>query len=217
MTDSPRIRLGFLGLSTRQPAAWATYTHLPYLLSHSGQAKYEIVALCNSSLSSGAAARSAHNLPASTKLYSSATDLANDPDVDMVVVSVNVAQHYALIKPALEAGKMAFVEWPLGANLAQAEELAKLAEEKGVRTVVGLQGRVDPLIDTLRGIIEGGRIGEVLSSNVVAATTQMGEKEMEALRYFFDSGSGGSLVSIHLGHCKLHFGWGKWVGLTERQ
>ncbi|KAF8253673.1 NAD(P)-binding protein [Wilcoxina mikolae CBS 423.85] len=197
---TPPIRIGFLGLSSRQPPAWSTTTHLPYLLSPSGLSKYRIVALCNTTLTSASSARSFHNLPPTTKLYTSPTDLAYDPDVDLVVVSVNVASHYALIKPALEAGKMAFVEWPLGANLGEAEELARLAEEKGVKTVVGLQGRVDPLVDTICGIVEAGRIGDVLSSNVVAATTQMGEREGEGLRYFLEKGSGGSLVSIHFGH-----------------
>lgn len=44
--------------------------------------------------------------------------------------------------PALHAGKDVFVEWPLGASLAEAEEVTSLAKEKGVKTYVGLQARV---------------------------------------------------------------------------
>jgi predicted dehydrogenase len=49
--------------------------------------------------------------------------------------------HYELVKPAIEAGKDVFVEWPLGNGIAQAEDLAKAAKAKGIKTAVGLQGR----------------------------------------------------------------------------
>ena len=45
---------------------------------------------------------------------------------------------------ALEAGKIVFCEWPLGANLAEAEEMASLANARALRTAVGLQARSDP-------------------------------------------------------------------------
>src|SRR5947209_1534775 len=126
------IRLGFIGL-TATPGAWANIAHLPYL---SQSSKYKIVALANSSVDSAKAAIKAHSLPEDVKVYGSPADVAADPDVDMVVVSVNVAQHYKLIKPALEAGKMAYVEWPLGNNTAEAEELTELAKKKNLKTVV---------------------------------------------------------------------------------
>lgn len=44
--------------------------------------------------------------------------------------------------PALHAKKDVFVEWPLGANLAEAEEMNSLAKKQGVKTYVGLQARV---------------------------------------------------------------------------
>ena len=37
-------------------------------------------------------------------------------------------------------------EWPLGANLAEAEEMAGLARQRSLKTVVGLQARSDPTI-----------------------------------------------------------------------
>lgn len=199
---APRIRVGLMGASGSNPHAWANSTHLPYLLSGAGQKKYELVAICNSSIAAAEAVVAAYKLPAKTKVYGSPAALATDPDVDFVVVSVNVATHYDLVKPALEAGKMAYVEWPLARNIDEAEELAALAEKKGVKTVVGLQGRVEPLVDTIRGIVESGRIGGVLSSTVVAAASQMAPVETQGMAYFLDSKVGGSIVSIHFGHCK---------------
>ena len=62
----------------------------------------------------------------------------------MVVVSVKVPHHYDLIKPALEAGKDVFVEWPLAANLAQAEELTQLAKEQGCEDRCGAASKAEP-------------------------------------------------------------------------
>ena len=68
-----------------------------------------------------------------------ATDIANDPDVDLVVVSVKVPDHYKVAKPAIEAGKDIFLEWSPTRNLSEILDLAKAAKEKGIRTIVGAQ------------------------------------------------------------------------------
>jgi predicted dehydrogenase len=54
---------------------------------------------------------------------------------------LQLKDHKAAAIKAIEAGKDLYVEWPLGANLAEAEEMTKLAQKKGVKTVVGLQTR----------------------------------------------------------------------------
>jgi hypothetical protein len=58
------IRVGFLGLSK---GGWARSAHFPYLNESD---KYQIVAICNSSVSSAQDAIKLYNLPASTKAYS---------------------------------------------------------------------------------------------------------------------------------------------------
>src|SRR5204863_5347984 len=66
------------------------------------------------------------------------------PDVDLVAVVVRVPGHHRLVVSALEAGKAVFCEWPLGATLAEAETMARLAAERSLPTAVGLQARSDP-------------------------------------------------------------------------
>ena len=66
----------------------------------------------------------------------------------------------------LKAGKPVFCEWPLGANLAEAEEMNNLAKEKSLRTMVGLQARSDPSVMYARDLIAQGHIGEVLTANL---------------------------------------------------
>lgn len=194
------IRIGLIGLTATR-GAWANQAHLPYLTQ---SPHYQIVALANSSVASAEAAITAHALPGVVKAYGSPTDLAMDPDVDMVVVSVNVAKHYALVKPALEAGKMAFVEWPLGSTTAEAEELTALAREKNVKTVVGLQGRQSNLTRTVKGIVESGRLGKVLSSQVISETGAFDAEVPAKYKYFVDEKVGGTNYSIIFGHCQYH-------------
>jgi predicted dehydrogenase len=68
-------------------------------------------------------------------------------------------------------------EWPLGRTLAEAEEMAGLASQRSIKTIVGLQARSAPAILYARDLIQGGHIGDVLTANltcVVQAQLQRG-------------------------------------------
>ncbi|KAF2445629.1 NAD(P)-binding protein [Karstenula rhodostoma CBS 690.94] len=186
------IKIGFIGLSSTQ--SWAVWAHLPYLQSSS---KYQIVALCNSSLDSAKAAINTHGLPPTTKAYASPADLAADPDVDLVVCSVRVDKHYDCLLPALKAGKHVFCEWPLASNAQQADEMLALAREKGVRTLVGLQAGVSPVLLKIKSVIEEGKIGRVVSSMFHGTPKFFGENAWEGNAYQQDRNLGGSMVSIY--------------------
>ncbi|KAL8797807.1 MAG: hypothetical protein Q9195_000159 [Heterodermia aff. obscurata] len=193
------IRVGIIGLSARAATSWASRAHLPYLLASNG--KYEIKALCNSSVDTAQAAIDAYKLPSSTKAYGDPQALANDPDIDLVVCSVRVDAHYKTIKPSIEAGKDVYVEWPLAANLEDATELATLAREKGVKTMVSLQGRVSPVYLKVKALLAENRIGKVFSSSVVASDgTKAPTTISESLKYFLDRRVGGNLLTIFFGH-----------------
>lgn len=115
--------------------------------------------------------------------------------------AVRVDRHFATISPSLEAGKDAFVEWPLGKNLAEAEVLLHLSKSRGVKsTAVGLQGRFAPVIWKLKELIKEGRIGKVLSSTWTGYASNGGPTESEHVRYLADKEVGGNLVTIHFGH-----------------
>lgn len=82
------IRLGIIGLSADQ-MAWATMAHVAPLKSPTLSKDYTVVALATSSTESAKKAAKSHGIP-EDKAYSSSEAIANDPDVDMVVVSVKV-------------------------------------------------------------------------------------------------------------------------------
>jgi predicted dehydrogenase len=181
-------------------------------LSHDSQLLTRTVS--NSTVESAQRSIDFHNLGPDVKAYGSSEDLSKDETVDMVVVSVRIGKHYELAKPALEAGKDVFVEWPLGATLTEAEELATLAKEKGVKTMVGLQSRASALVVKLRELLgsgnEGvqGEIGRVVNSSVVGsfggiALGNRGRLWPEGAEYYLDMDSGGNSFMIYFGHCVL--------------
>jgi predicted dehydrogenase len=126
----------------------------------------------------------------SEKGYSSAADIAADPDIDLVVVGVKVPLHKELVLPALMAGKDVFVEWPLANGAAEARELVNAAKEGGCRTIVGLQARCSPVIlkvcemllfydyrsaefNQAKVIIESGALGKILSTDILGVHRRM--------------------------------------------
>lgn len=196
----PPIRVALIGLSANM--TWSSLAHLPYLL-HSP--KYTIVALCNSSLDAAKRSIAAHSLPSTTKAYGSPSDLAADPDIDLFVCATRVDKHFECLLPALEAGKDVFCEWPLAKDAAQAKEMARLAGDKGVKTVVGLQAGRSPLLSKIRSVIEEGKIGKVVSSVFHGTPGFFGESAWEGQAYQQERGVGGSMVAIYGVHCEYSF------------
>ncbi|KAF2837686.1 NAD-binding Rossmann fold oxidoreductase family protein [Patellaria atrata CBS 101060] len=189
------IRIGFIGLSSSQ--SWSTWAHLPYLKSSS---KYEIVALCNSTLEKAQAAIRAHELPSSTKAYGEPAELAGDQDVDLIVCAVRVDKHYETILPALKAGKDVYCEWPLAKSLKEAEALEDLRKDKNLRTMVGLQSIQAPYLRKIKKVIGDGQIGKVLSSTFSGNPGFFGLTEAEYLAYCNDIEIGANMVTIYSMH-----------------
>lgn len=195
------IRTALIGLSASAKTSWASGAHLPYLLSARGRERYQIVALLNSSVEAARAAIETYGLDSDTKAYGTPGDLAADKDVEFVVCCTRVDVHYDTIKPSVAAGKDVYVEWPLAQDATHARELAALAEEKGGRTVVGLQGRLAPPVLKVREIITSGRIGKVLSSEVRAfGGTNHSEIIPKSLEYFARREVGGNIYTIGFAH-----------------
>lgn len=199
------IRVGLIGLSTatspQKPGAWAVLAHLPSILN---SPNYQLVALANSTIESAKKSIEFHNLPPETRAYGNAADLAQDGEVDLVVVSVNVQKRPNLVKPALLAGKNVFVEWPLGANSQEAREFASLAEAHGSKTIVGLQARADPLVLKTREVLASGKIGRVTSSSVFGCLSPLPtDVWILDAEYYLDMESGGNAFTIFFGHCKF--------------
>jgi predicted dehydrogenase len=139
------------------------------------------------------------------------------PDVDLVVVSVRVPKHHDLVMRALDAGKAVFCEWPLGANVAEAERMANLATQRSLPSAVGLQARSDPTLMYARELIQSGHIGPVIGANLTSisqAITERGEGRIWQGR----RSNGANTLTIAAGHAidALCFVLGEFTEVSAR-
>jgi predicted dehydrogenase len=156
-----KIRVGIVGANASR-SSWSTRSHIPALKA---LPKYELKAICTAHEDTAIEAAKAFGAEHAFHDYNA---MVVHPEVDLVVVAVRVPYHHEITMAALNAGKDVFCEWALGANLAEAEEMADLAREKGVRTMVGLQGRSDPALMYVRDLVTRGQIGDLLSVSMTA-------------------------------------------------
>ena len=153
-----KIRLGLVGASTG--STWAARSHLAALPFSSD---FELTAVCTTKPESAEAARRQYGAKLAFHDFHA---MAASPEIDAVAVVVRVPSHYGPTKAAIEAGKHVYTEWPLGRTTAEAEELTALARKNGVKTAIGLQSRVSPVLVYMKELIESGHIGEVVACRV---------------------------------------------------
>jgi predicted dehydrogenase len=84
-----------------------------------------------------------------------------DDEVDGVIIATPARSHYALARRALEAGKHVFVEKPLATTTAEVDELARLAEARGLTVMVGHTFIYNSAVRYVRQLIDSGQLGEV--------------------------------------------------------
>ena len=132
------------------------------------------------------------------KAYGSYEEMLEDEGLELVYVASPHSFHYEHAKMCLEHGKHVLVEKPFTVNAGQAEELLRLAEEKGLLITEAIWTRYMPGRFMLDELLERGVIGEVrsLTANLGYVLTGVERLESPAL-------AGGALLD--LGIYPIHF------------
>jgi predicted dehydrogenase len=99
----------------------------------------------------------------SVKSYATIEELLED-DVDLVVVNTPVDTHYEYARKVLLAGKHAIVEKAFTTTVAQAQELAAIAKEKGLKLAVFQNRRWDSDFKTVHKIISDKVLGDIVET-----------------------------------------------------
>ena len=105
----------------------------------------------------------------------------------------------AEVLAGLEAGKNVYVEWPLGITTVQAQELAALAKEKGVRTGIGLQARRSAEFLHIKKLIADGYVGDVLSVDMTQFSSGALARPSGRI-WMRDKAAGANVLTITFGH-----------------
>jgi len=194
-----KIALGVVGASTKY--GWGMRAHLPAFLA---LPEYELTAVCTAHPETSEASAQYYG---ASKAYSDYRDLVSDPEIDVVDVCIRAPSHYSVVMAALEAGKHVFCEWPLGVNSAEADEMAALANAKGVRTMVGLQSRYAPSFQHMRQLVNQGYLGRVLSANMTMFLPGILRPRPEHSIWSADKEAGAHALNIATGHALDVFLW----------
>jgi predicted dehydrogenase len=96
-----------------------------------------------------------------TRFTADLDDLLNDPDLSAIVVATPGSTHAAIAQRVLEAGKNCFVEKPLAQDVASAQRLADIADERGLVLMVGHLLCYHPGVRQLVDLISRGELGEI--------------------------------------------------------
>jgi predicted dehydrogenase len=99
-----------------------------------------------------------HNVP---KVYSEASDLINDKDIDAVYVATPPGSHAAYAIEVIKAGKPVYIEKPMAVTFAECEMINMAAKERNVPVFVAYYRRALPGFLKVKELIEGGIIGKV--------------------------------------------------------
>ncbi len=153
-----KIRLGIIGANIHR--GWAPRAHLPAVLA---SPEFELTAVCTTRQES---AEESRQMFGARLAFDDYRKMLAHPDIDAVAVSLRVPAHYEPTMAAINAGKHVYTEWPLGRTTSEAQEMADLAQAKGVRNMVGLQSRANPAILYAKDLVESGYVGDVMSCHV---------------------------------------------------
>ena len=79
--------------------------------------------------------------------------LAQQPDIEAVALCMPPQHRYQAARAALLAGKHVFMEKPPGATLSEVEDLAKLAQAKGVTLFASWHSRHAPAVQVIKAFL----------------------------------------------------------------
>jgi predicted dehydrogenase/nucleoside-diphosphate-sugar epimerase len=154
MMETP-LRAGIVG---------AGYISDFHLRAIGRQSNAELIAICD--LNEAAARRLGESCPAA-RIYSDLDAMLDECDLDVVHVLTQPDSHFRLARTVIEAGCHAVIEKPVTVDSAQAEELAALAQERGVSVAVNHNFVFSRPFNELKAVLEKGELGPLKSVRVV--------------------------------------------------
>ncbi len=164
--DQRKLKVAVVGASMSADPGhhqrFAVRAHLPALLALPDM--FEVVATCTTTQATAQAAADHFGVPQA--FDSVPRMLAALPDIDVICVSVRPVAQHEVVMQALAAGKHVYCEHPFGVSLAQAAEMAALAQARGLCTVVGHEHHYEPAMLEMAARVRAGYIGKPLNFGI---------------------------------------------------
>jgi predicted dehydrogenase len=120
----------------------------------------EVVAIGSRDAAQARRVADEHGIPTAHGSYEA---LLADPNVDIVYIPLPNHLHAEWTIAAARAGKHVLCEKPLAMNAAEAERMLDVCAGEGVRLMEAFMYRLHPSWESVRRLVEGGRIGRLLA------------------------------------------------------
>jgi scyllo-inositol 2-dehydrogenase (NADP+) len=104
----------------------------------------------------------ANKLYPETAIVNHSQDIFGDREVDLVVLATPNHTHYTLAKEALLAGKHVVVDKPFTTSTAEADELIRLSQDKGLLLSVYHNRRWDSDFKTIQNLLAEELLGDII-------------------------------------------------------
>jgi predicted dehydrogenase len=154
----------------------------------------------NTSLAEDYARR--HNVP---KVYSNASDLINDNDINAVYIATPPGSHAGYALDVIKAGKPVYIEKPMAANYRECLKINKAAEKNNIPVFVAYYRRTLPGFNLVKDLIEKGSIGKVRSVIIQLFKTSSEDEKAGRLPWRVDPKVSGAGHFFDLGSHQLDY------------
>lgn len=93
------------------------------------------------------------------RIFTNADQVAQDPEIDAVIICTPNYTHLPIALACLEGGKHVMCEKPLGLNFNEALQMYRKAREKNLRHMTAFTYRFAPSMRYLHDLVHGGQLG----------------------------------------------------------
>jgi predicted dehydrogenase len=138
---SKKVRVGYIG--------WLFYDETEYSIPHS---------ICDINEEKLAAFKAEHP---TLKVFTDYREMAEDPELDVVIISTPNWLHCEMTECFLQNGKHVFCEKPMGVNRDEMNRMLKAQRASGCQLSLDFEKRVSPGYLRAKEILDSGEIGAV--------------------------------------------------------
>lgn len=92
--------------------------------------------------------------------------LSDHPEIDLVAIATESGKHAAIALDCIDAGKHVIIEKPMAMNMADADEIIRRSNERGVVVSACHQNRFNVAVRKLREALDSGRFGRLSHGSI---------------------------------------------------
>ncbi len=161
--ETKTLKIGMLGFGSMGRTHTYVIKNLPFFYP-SLAFKASVAGVCTTTIEKSREVCRTHGIELATV---NEDDLIYSPDIDIIDICTPNIFHFDTIMKALDAGKHIYCEKPLCITYEQARLAAEKAREKGVTCGVVFHNRHMAPLTRAKQLIDGGRLGRILSFHAV--------------------------------------------------